>query len=534
MNELLRWTEAGFDWTWRTSLAATLLFALVWAARRALGNWPTARWSYALSALILIRLLTPMVPSSPVSLENLLPAWARLDGHAKIAKVRTPISRRAATGAGAYPAVSGTENAHGWRAVSIHEALSVAWAMGLCAALTLSVARHCRWSRRIENGHRIEDPRLTALLQEAQSEMGVSRPVEMIALSNIPSPAVFGCRRVRLLLPEEALARLEADEWRWVFLHEMAHVRRRDVLVNYVWIGLRALHWFNPIIGRAQRQFSADRELVCDAMALGKAPADCHVRYGKTLLKMMDAFSTGAGLFNEAVPVIGCKHDIQRRILMIKQHGKSTLAARAAGALTAAVIAGAALTGAQAKPSSSENTVAPTAPQAPAATSTSLTPPSTPVPPAPPIPPTTAAAQTTPPAAPIPPVSPSSANNQIAVPAEPGPWLAVVEKAFDFGTAKAGDIVKHIYTVVNQGTETLEISKVVPACGCTTAGDFSHRIEPGQTGTIAIQLNTAHKSGPITKTVAVYSNSKSGPKETLLIRGTVITVMSAAGSPGAH
>src|SRR5215831_12803038 len=60
---------------------------------------------------------------------------------------------------------------------------------------------------------------------------------------------------------------------------------------------------------------------------------------------------------------------------------------------------------------------------------------------------------------------------------------------YDFGKSKAGDPVKYTFVFTNIGTETLEIKNVRPGCGCTTAGEWTKKVEPGKTGTIPIQVN---------------------------------------------
>jgi hypothetical protein len=102
-----------------------------------------------------------------------------------------------------------------------------------------------------------------------------------------------------------------------------------------------------------------------------------------------------------------------------------------------------------------------------------------------------------------------------------GPLIQFDQKEYNWGKVESGEFVKHVFTVTNTGTQTLEITRVHPSCGCTTAGDWTKRIEPGQSGVIPIQFNSAGKSGPITKTIDITSNAKDHPRETLFIRGTV-------------
>src|SRR5512143_776640 len=64
--------QSAFDWTWRTSLQASVLISLVLLLQGIVGRWLTPRLRYALSLLVLCRLLLPVAPSSSLSMENLL------------------------------------------------------------------------------------------------------------------------------------------------------------------------------------------------------------------------------------------------------------------------------------------------------------------------------------------------------------------------------------------------------------------------------------------------------------------------------
>src|SRR5258705_12790885 len=68
INQML---EVFFAWTWKTSLQASVLIALVWLIQFALGKWLTPRWRYALGLLVLLRLVLPAVPASNFSIFNL-------------------------------------------------------------------------------------------------------------------------------------------------------------------------------------------------------------------------------------------------------------------------------------------------------------------------------------------------------------------------------------------------------------------------------------------------------------------------------
>jgi hypothetical protein len=124
---------------------------------------------------------------------------------------------------------------------------------------------------------------------------------------------------------------------------------------------------------------------------------------------------------------------------------------------------------------------------------------------------------------------PPSAHPPLGVPpaatAQPatnaGPNIQFATPIYDFGKAKCGDVVKYTYYFTNTGVQTLELNNVQGSCGCTAVGNWSRKVEPGQTGEIPIQFNSANFNGPVFKTVTVFSNIKPQSTTVLQLKGTI-------------
>jgi beta-lactamase regulating signal transducer with metallopeptidase domain/HEAT repeat protein len=361
MKLLITVGQAAFAWTGETSLYASLLIVLVFGLQKVLARWLTPRLRYTISLLVLLRLLLPITPFSALSIGNLLPRGARLAQPASFPLLASPAitgtaaaqpSRSVATAA---PAVSEPLR------ITISGALGVAWAAGGLSLLMLAGWRLRRWNRLIQKGRRISEPRLLGLLESARETMKVRRRLQLVAMPELSSPAVFGIFQTRLLLPESTLRQLDDGELRMIFLHEMAHVRRNDMLLNYLLMAVQFLHWFNPLVWLALHRLRADRELVCDAMVIRQLQPEERIGYGKVLLKLVENFSTGPAVFFGAAPVIGGINEMKGRIWMIKHHRPASVAARVTTALAVGVLAFTACTRApgEPQPSAGPNMVTP-------------------------------------------------------------------------------------------------------------------------------------------------------------------------------
>ncbi|QNH63564.1 DUF1573 domain-containing protein [Hymenobacter sediminicola] len=102
-------------------------------------------------------------------------------------------------------------------------------------------------------------------------------------------------------------------------------------------------------------------------------------------------------------------------------------------------------------------------------------------------------------------VKPANAQTKVA-----GPQIQFDEMKYDFGTAKQGDVVKHVFKFKNIGTQPLVISNIGVSCGCTTPEWTKDPIMPGKTGSITANFNTAGKMGIQNKVLTVESNSAGG------------------------
>jgi beta-lactamase regulating signal transducer with metallopeptidase domain len=114
-----------------------------------------------------------------------------------------------------------------------------------------------------------------ASLTEALRIINLGTPVRVLISPRVGVPVVSGLIRPSLLLPTEASA-WTADRRRIVLLHELAHVKRRDCLMQVIAQIAWAIHWWNPLMLIAVSRLRAEQERACDDLVLagGTRPTD--------------------------------------------------------------------------------------------------------------------------------------------------------------------------------------------------------------------------------------------------------------------
>jgi hypothetical protein len=101
------------------------------------------------------------------------------------------------------------------------------------------------------------------------------------------------------------------------------------------------------------------------------------------------------------------------------------------------------------------------------------------------------------------------------------PKIVIDSAVYDFGAIKTGDKAKYDYIVKNNGKSDLLIRKIATSCGCTATNLKSQIVKPGESTIIAVEFNSAGKSGNQAKQITVISNDPENPKTMLTIKGVV-------------
>ena len=305
---------------WRSSLEAGVVVGLVLAAQWLFRARLTPRWRSALWLLVVARLLLPFSLSSTVSIFNLVP---RPRPHLSIMPPASPI---VATPPAPAPHA---DNTRPWPLPKYTEPPSRGWAwqywvLAVWLAGAAVLARHVLWSsirfwKLYERLQPCTAPVVLTVFAECCQRFGVQRPPSILESSAMSSPALHGIFRPRLLLPRGLGERFSPAEMRFIFLHELAHLQRRDLPVNWLMAVLQVAHWFNPLVWLGFARWRADRELACDALALEIAGPDQNREYGRTVLRLLEMMShplSTPGL----VGILEDKRQLRRRIDMIASY----------------------------------------------------------------------------------------------------------------------------------------------------------------------------------------------------------------------
>jgi beta-lactamase regulating signal transducer with metallopeptidase domain/dipeptidyl aminopeptidase/acylaminoacyl peptidase len=289
IGQINRIAEIWWSWMWPMFWQVSLLIAFLGVAdyflRRHL--WPQIR--YAMWLLVLVKLLLPPTFVLPTGIVSRLhpptdrPVAKPYDGN--LASYTLAIEEgfdQQGRGPKGYaeprenpaPMESTAETSPGMttpRGVSAHpswKAIAMAgWLVGGVVLTVWLAAGYARLSRihcsQGSKGHVPES--FTRLLAATAQRLRLRRLPRVVVSQGVESPAVFGVLRPVLLLPARGTEDLSPREAEHILLHELAHLKRRDLQVHAFCIALQVIYWFNPLLYLVRRQLQHLRELCCDA-----------------------------------------------------------------------------------------------------------------------------------------------------------------------------------------------------------------------------------------------------------------------------
>lgn len=101
------------------------------------------------------------------------------------------------------------------------------------------------------------------------------------------------------------------------------------------------------------------------------------------------------------------------------------------------------------------------------------------------------------------------------------PQVTCEQPTFDFGTVADVPEIQHTFVLKNTGNASLEITRVRPACGCTTAALAKNSLGAGESTEVSARLSLAGRTGAMSKAIYVESNDPKNPAYKLELVGVV-------------
>lgn len=105
-------------------------------------------------------------------------------------------------------------------------------------------------------------------VQQYSAYMDIKKPVKLVLSSRVSGPLTIGFWKPIILFPVASVNQLSLAQAEAILIHELAHIRRADYLLNYLLQLSAAILFFNPFHRLLVQAACRDREISCDEWVL--------------------------------------------------------------------------------------------------------------------------------------------------------------------------------------------------------------------------------------------------------------------------
>ncbi len=316
--------------SWQVSVLAGLIWLVSLLSRKAPPNF-----RYWLWCIVLLRLCLPMNLTLPIGLEQHFRHFAE---RLALAFMERPMSPRMtenvqpiialpaenlepisyASEIEPFSAASTAETQASDPGMTTIDTIAMSWFVLVILFGGSIVWRTLRINNRLKKCPAIERSDLVALCNRLCIDLGIKQQVQLryMNIENADSPAAIGIFRPKVFLPRRIVEQWSLKEIEPILLHELAHIKRYDLVVNWLQMIVQVVYFFHPLVWLANWKIRQLREEICDDVAIQHIGTE-RKRYGKSILRVMEETRHEPAFGFAGIGFVERKSSLARRIVRI-------------------------------------------------------------------------------------------------------------------------------------------------------------------------------------------------------------------------
>jgi bla regulator protein BlaR1 len=319
--------ESIFNVVLITSLYGTVVGIVLILIKSLLKNRLSPKWHYLIWIVLIVKLLIPFGPESTVSLFNIIPVTYDINGIENSAEIHNERSILFST----ENEISSTENYEiptkqnfnnntvgntDIKKFNVKNTIAFIWFFGALLMLFWLVYTYLSFYKKLQKETYDVDQRIITIFEKCKKRIGVKGKLCLAVSNTVNTPSLFRVIKSKIILPPET-AKLSDKEIEYVLLHELAHYKRKDILIYLLLLGFQVVHWFNPVMWYCFKCIRQDMEAATDESVLSILEHTEHKDYGRALIAILENF-TRPLLAPGLLGMVKDRKSMERRIRMIK------------------------------------------------------------------------------------------------------------------------------------------------------------------------------------------------------------------------
>ncbi len=290
-----RWIETLWSISWQVSILAGIVLIICFFSRKA-----SPTFHYSLWMIVLIRLSVPINLTIPFGLTKYSETFNFVPSN--------------------FPVIAqNTNTIQSTSLITMKSILAIGWFLPVLLIVLTILWRTVQLQRLLKKDRKpVVRQDILELHKRLCSRMGFKRAASLCYndIDRTNGPAVVGVFQPRIYLPSRIVNTWKVEDIEPLLLHELAHIKRYDLLINLLQIIVQAVYFFHPFVWYANWKIRRLREDICDDAAIEKIGAKKR-QYSESILKVVEETLHKPIWGIGSIGVIENKNTLERRIKRI-------------------------------------------------------------------------------------------------------------------------------------------------------------------------------------------------------------------------
>ncbi|MGH4123781.1 MAG: M56 family metallopeptidase [Clostridium sp.] len=305
---------------------------------------------YYIWLILLIKLIIPFGPQTPLNIANVYENfYVRTATDENIQKIQINPSKQledttlggltsiSASQFSSKSVISNARNMNFKNKVNIEKVFCFIWVVGVVLVMGVFVTGHKKLRGIVKTSIKNINSTHKDILYKCRKAMNIRAEVELSYSHKISSPSLCGLIKPKILIPVRVASHICDEEFKYIIMHELTHLKNKDIFINLVITLLSVIYWFNPILLYGFYKMRQDCEFSCDSQVISHLGEGENLQYGNAIIRVLELAGSGNRLVGTTSMVMNSS-EIKRRVIMISKHKKVNIKGILLGVLVVVVV----------------------------------------------------------------------------------------------------------------------------------------------------------------------------------------------------
>lgn len=339
-----------FDVIATSSVIGSVIAAIILVIKIIFNNKLTSAFHYYIWLILLIKLIVPFGPNTPLSISNIydnLHVQSTSDENTKNSQINSLSQVKDTDLLSLIPQDTLKPSQKNIQSIQtivpmkeqihIKKILFLIWISGITLLIFIYALAYKKLRKiisssisKVKNDHK-------EILHNCMHIMKIKSTVELLYSPKVNSPCLCGLIRPKILIPVYVAKNICDNEYKYIAMHELTHLKNKDIFINWILTLLSIIYWFNPILIYAFHKTKQDCEFFCDNKVISYLQEGENIQYGHSIIRVLEIVGRTTRLVGTTSLIMN-NSEIKRRVIMISKYKKITIKSMLLGTVVLIII----------------------------------------------------------------------------------------------------------------------------------------------------------------------------------------------------